>query len=62
MKEASKIIQKINDIDSRRVFHQALEEQDKSAKRIAKSLNLREEEVKKIIQKLKDEFKTEYFL
>jgi ArsR family transcriptional regulator len=61
MKEASKIIQKIDDIDSRRVFHQALDEHDNSVEKISKSLNLREEQVNKIIQKLKNEFETEYF-
>jgi predicted transcriptional regulator len=61
MKEASKIIQRINDSDSRRVFHSALDEHDSSAKKISESLNLREEKVRKIIQKLKNEFATEYF-
>ena len=61
MMEASKIIQNIDDIDSRRVFHSALDEHDKSVKRIAQSLNMREDMVIRIIQKLKNELKTEYF-
>lgn len=61
MMEASKIIQKIDDADSRRVFHSAFDEHDKSAEKIAESLNLREDRIKKIIQKLKNELKTEYF-
>lgn len=61
MKEASKIIQRIDDSDSRRVFHSALDEHDSSAKKISESLNLREDKVRKIIQKLKNEFTTEYF-
>jgi ArsR family transcriptional regulator len=61
MMEASKIIQNIKDIDSRRVLHSALGEHDTSVKRIAKSLNLREERVKRIIQKLENELDIEYF-
>ena len=61
MREASNIIQKIDDSDSRRVFHSALDEHDKSIERISQSLNLREDKVKEIIHKLKNEFKTEYF-
>lgn len=61
MREASKIIQKIDDADSRRVFHSSLGEPDKSVERIAKSLNLREDRVKKIIRKLKNELEIEYF-
>lgn len=61
MMEASNIIQKIDDSDSRRVFHSALDEHDKSIERISQSLNLREDKVKEIIQKLKNEFNTEYF-
>jgi len=61
MMEASKIIQKIDDADSRRVFHSALGEHDNSVRRIAESLNLREDRVKKIFQKLKNEVNIEYF-
>jgi len=61
MMEATKIIQKIDDVDSRRVFHSAFGENEKSAERIGESLDLREEKVKKIIQKLKNELKIEYF-
>ena len=61
MMEASKIIQKIDDADSRRVFHLAFGENEKSAEKIGKSLDLREEKVKKIIQKLKNELNIEYF-
>ncbi len=61
MMEASKIIQNIKDIDSRRVLHSALGEHDTSVKRIAKSLNLREERVKRIIQKLENELNIKYF-
>jgi ArsR family transcriptional regulator len=61
MKEATKTIQRIDDSDSRRVFHLALDEHSQSVRRIAESLNLREDKVKGIIQKLKDELKTEYF-
>ena len=61
MREASNIIQKIDDSDSRRVFHSALDEHDKSIERISQSLNLREDKVKEIIHKLKNEFKAEYF-
>jgi predicted transcriptional regulator len=61
MKEASDIIQKIEDFDSRRVFHSALHEHDSSVKGISKSLNLREDRVKKIIQKLRNELDTRYF-
>jgi ArsR family transcriptional regulator len=61
MMEASKIIQKIDDSDSRRVFHLAFGEHYKSVETIAKSLNFREDRVKKIIQKMKNELNTEYF-
>ena len=61
MMEASKIIENIEDIDSRRVLHSALGEHDTSVKRIAETLNLREDRVKKIIQKLKNELNIEYF-
>ena len=61
MMEASKIIQKIDDADSRRVFHSAFGKNKKSAERIGESLDLREERVKKIIQKLKNELNIEYF-
>lgn len=62
MKEASEVIQRIDDADARRVFRPSVDEHDKSIKRISKSLNLREETVRQIVQKLKTEFKTEYFL
>ena len=62
MMEASNIIQKIDDSDSRRVFHSALDEHNKSIEKISQSLNLREDKVREIIHKLKNEFKTEYFL
>jgi predicted transcriptional regulator len=59
--EGSKIIQEIGDSDSRRVFHSAFDEQDKSIKRISQTLNLREDKVTTIIRKLKNELKTEFF-
>ena len=61
MMEASNIIQRIDDSDSRRVFHSAIDEHNKSIERISQSLNLREDKVREIIHKLKTEFKTKYF-
>jgi hypothetical protein len=61
MREASKTIQQIDDSEARRVMHQAVREHNKSAKSIAEALNLREERVRKLIQKLKEEFETSFF-
>lgn len=61
MREASEAIKQIDDADARRVFHQAFDEHDRSVEKISEALNLREEKVKHIMQKLKMEFKTEYF-
>jgi len=61
MKEAVKTISQINDPETRRVLHKAVDEHHKSAVRIAEALNIREERVQKAIQKLKDEFSTSYF-
>lgn len=61
MREASEVIKQIDDSDARRVFHQAFDEHDKSIGKISRALNLREENVRQIIQKLRMEFKTEYF-
>jgi predicted transcriptional regulator len=61
MREASKTIQQIDDSEARRVMHQAVREHDKSAKSIAEALNLREERVRKLIKKLKEEFETSFF-
>lgn len=60
MREVSEGIQRIDDADARRVFHQVLDEQDKSVKKIFRALNLREENVRQMIQELKIEFKTRY--
>lgn len=46
MKEASKTIQQVSDAEARRVLHQAVDEHDKSVKRIAEILNLREDRVR----------------
>lgn len=61
MKEASKTILQVNDADARRVMHKAVDEHDKSVKRIAQILNLREERVRQAIHKLKKEFATSFF-
>ena len=61
MMDASKVIQNIDDVDSRLVLHSALDEHKKSVKSISKSLNLREDKVRQIIRKLKDDLKTAYF-
>jgi len=61
MKEASRTISQIDDAEVRRVLHKAVDEHHKSATRIARALNLREERVHRAIQKLKEEFKTSYF-
>jgi predicted transcriptional regulator len=61
MRDVSMIIRKIRDANTRRVFHLALDEQDQSIRRISKSLNLREEIVQQLIQKIKKEFETGFF-
>jgi hypothetical protein len=61
MREASKIIQEIDNWDARRVFHQVLHEEDTSVRHISEVLNLREENVKQLLQKLKNEFSAKYF-
>jgi len=61
MREVSEVIKKINDTNARRIFHQALDEHDQSIQRISQSLNLREELVKHVIQKIKRDFETGYF-
>lgn len=61
MKEVYEIIKKINDANTRRVFHQALDEHDQSIRRISQALNLREELVTQVIQKIKKDFETGYF-
>ncbi|MBK5133872.1 ArsR family transcriptional regulator [Candidatus Bathyarchaeota archaeon] len=61
MREVSKVIQKINDANARRVFHQALDEHDQSIRKLSQALNLREEIVKQVIQKIKRDFDTGYF-
>lgn len=60
MREASRAIQQIDDSEARRVMHQAVQEHNKNAKSLAEALNLREERVRKLIQKLK-EFETSFF-
>ena len=61
MSEASKTIRQVDDAEARRVLHKAVDEHNGSAARIAQELNLREERVRRTIQKLKEEFKTSYF-
>lgn len=61
MREASKIIQKIDNLNARRVFHQVLDQDNRNIEHISEVLNLREEKVKKLLQKLRDEFSSEYF-
>lgn len=61
MREASKIIQKIDNLNARRVFHQVLDQDDRNIKHISEVLNLREERVKELIRQLRDEFNSEYF-
>jgi predicted transcriptional regulator len=61
MREASKIIQEIDNPEARRVFHQVLDEEDTSVRHISEVLNLREENVRKLLQKLKNEFSAKYF-
>ena len=61
MFEASKTIQQIDDVEVRRVLHNAVTEHDKTVQRIAQVLNIREEKVRLAIKKLKEEFKTGYF-
>ena len=61
MREVSEVIKKINDTNARRIFHQALDEHDQSIRRISQALNLREEIVKQVIQKIKRDFETGYF-
>lgn len=61
MRNVSVIIQKIHDTNTRRVFHLALDEHDQSVRRISQALNLREEIVKQVIQKIKKDFETEFF-
>ena len=61
MSEASKTIRQVDDAEARRVLHKAVDEHNRSAARIAQELNLREERVRRTIQKLKEEFKTSYF-
>lgn len=60
MREASRAIQQIDDSEARRVMHLAVQEHNKNAKSLAEALNLREERVRKLIQKLK-EFETSFF-
>jgi len=61
MRNVSEIIQKINDANTRRVFHLALDEQAQSVRRISRALNLREEIVNQVIQNIKKDFETEFF-
>lgn len=61
MKEASKTILQVDDAEARRVLHKAVDEHDKSVKRIAQVLNLREERVQEAINKLKEEIKASFF-
>lgn len=61
MREASRAIQQIDDSEARRVMHLAVQEHNKNAKSLAEALNLREERVRKLIQKLKEEFETSFF-
>ncbi len=61
MRDVSELIQKFRDKNTRRVFHLALDEHDQSVRRISQTLNLREEIVKQVIQKMKREFETEFF-
>lgn len=61
MRDFSEIIQKIRDSNTRRVFHLALDEHDQSVRRISQALNLREEIVQQVIQKIKKDFETEFF-
>ena len=60
MREASRAIQQIDDSEARRVMNLAVQEHNKNAKSLAEALNLREERVRKLIQKLK-EFETSFF-
>ena len=61
MNEATEIILKIDDPTARRVLHKAFDEHNKSVENISQALNLREEKVRSVIEKLKTEFKTDYF-
>lgn len=61
MRDVSTIIQNIRDTNTRRVFHLALDEHDQSIRRISQALNLREEIVQQVIQKIKNDFETEFF-
>lgn len=61
MRDVSKIIQKIRDANARRIFHLAVDENDRNIRRISQALNLREEIVKQVIQNIKRDFETEFF-
>lgn len=61
MSEAFKIIQKIDNLNARRVFHQVLDQDDRNIKHISEVLNLREDQVKELMQRLRDEFSSDYF-
>jgi hypothetical protein len=48
MKEASKTIRKIENVDARRLLYLAVDEHDKRVKRISQALNQREEKIRQI--------------
>jgi predicted transcriptional regulator len=61
MSEASKVIQRLDDSEARMAVHSAVDEHDSSEAGIAKSLNLREERVRELLEKIKKEIKTDFF-
>ena len=62
MSEAHKEIQALDSADARRVIYSAIDEHDATVSGISKALNLREDFVREIIEKIKKDLQTNYFL
>ena len=60
MSEAYKEIQNLENADARRIIYSAIDEHDATVSGISKALNLREDFVKEIIEKIKNDLQTEY--
>jgi predicted transcriptional regulator len=60
MSEAYKDIQILDDADARRVIYSAIDEHDATVTGISKALNLREDFVREIIEKIKRDLQTDF--
>lgn len=60
MSEAFKEIQVLDNAHARRVVYSAIDEHDSTVTGISKALNLREDFIREIIEKIRDEIDTDY--